>query len=134
MLCGSNPSRSRGIKRAADPDLYQFTVPVVAEIYVSRLLNPAPTGRFQRQVEHRVQQRGQGEVPDRHGPDGFCRGAAENLQRQVEIKDGLVVIVYQDGRVERWTPVGKRMVVEHWHPGAPFPSGTPVLGIADGAR
>jgi hypothetical protein len=52
----------------------------------------------------------------------------------VEIKDGSVVIVYQDDRVERWSPVGKRMVVEHWHPGAPFPSGTPVLGIADGAR
>jgi hypothetical protein len=53
---------------------------------------------------------------------------------KVEIKDGSVVIVYQDARVERWTPVGKRMVVEHWHPGAPFPSATPVLGIADGAR
>jgi hypothetical protein len=53
---------------------------------------------------------------------------------KVEIKDGSVVIVYQDDRVERWTPVGKRMVVEHWHPGAPFPSGTPVLGIADAVR
>jgi hypothetical protein len=53
---------------------------------------------------------------------------------KVEVKGGSVVIVYQDDRVERWTPVGKRMVVEHWHPGARFPSGTPVLGIADGAR
>ena len=53
---------------------------------------------------------------------------------KVEVKDGSVVIVYQDDRVERWTPVGKRMVVEHWYPGARFPSGTPVLGIADGAR
>jgi hypothetical protein len=53
---------------------------------------------------------------------------------KVEIKDGSVVIVYQDDRVERWTPVGKRMAVEHWHPGAPFPSGMPVLGIADGAQ
>jgi hypothetical protein len=53
---------------------------------------------------------------------------------KVEIQDGSVVIVYQDDQVERWTPVGKRMVVQHWHPGAPFPSGTPVLGIADGAR
>jgi hypothetical protein len=52
----------------------------------------------------------------------------------VEVKDGSVVIVYQDDRVERWTPVGRRMVVEHWHPGAPFPSGTPVLGIAEGVR
>ena len=53
---------------------------------------------------------------------------------KVEVKDGSVVIVYQDDRVERWTPVGKRMVVEHWYPSARFPSGTPVLGIADGAR
>jgi hypothetical protein len=53
---------------------------------------------------------------------------------KVEVKDGSVVIVYQDDRVERWTPVGKRMVVEHWYPGARFPSGTPVLGIADAAR
>jgi hypothetical protein len=53
---------------------------------------------------------------------------------KVEVKGGSVVIVYQDDRVERWTPVGKRMVVEHWYPGARFPSGTPVLGIADGAR
>jgi hypothetical protein len=53
---------------------------------------------------------------------------------KVEVKDGSVVIAYQDDRVERWTPVGKRMVVEHWYPGARFPSGTPVLGIADGPR
>ena len=52
----------------------------------------------------------------------------------MEIKDGSVVIVYQDDRIERWTPVGKRMIVEHWYPGARFPAGGPVLGIADGAR
>jgi hypothetical protein len=53
---------------------------------------------------------------------------------KAEVKDGSVVIVYQDDRVERWTPVGKRVVVEHWHPGARYPSGTPVLGIAEVAR
>jgi hypothetical protein len=53
---------------------------------------------------------------------------------KVEVKDGSVVIAYQDDRVERWTPVGKRMVVEHWYPGAQFPSGAPVLGIAEVAR
>jgi hypothetical protein len=53
---------------------------------------------------------------------------------KVKIQDGSVVIAYQDDRVERWTPVGRRMVVQHWHPSARFPSGTPVLGIADGAR
>ncbi len=68
---------------------------------------------------------------------GRMASVAEPLRTsngKVEVKDGSVVIVYQDDRVERWTPVGKRMVVEHWHPGAPFPSGTPVLGIAEVAR
>jgi hypothetical protein len=53
---------------------------------------------------------------------------------KTEIQGGSVIIIYQDERIERWTPVGKRMIVEHWHPGAPFPFGTPVLGIADGAQ
>jgi hypothetical protein len=53
---------------------------------------------------------------------------------KTEVKDGSILIVYQDDRVERWTPVGARMVVEHWHPGAPFPSGTPVVGIAERTR
>jgi hypothetical protein len=44
---------------------------------------------------------------------------------------GTFLIVYDDDRVERWTPVGKRMVVEHWFPAAQFPNGTPVRGIAD---
>ncbi len=53
---------------------------------------------------------------------------------KVDIQDGSVVIVYQDDRVERWTPIGKRMVVEHWYPGAEFPFGVPVLGVADDAQ
>jgi hypothetical protein len=46
-------------------------------------------------------------------------------------KDGKVVVVFQDDRVERWTPVGARMVVEHWAASAQFPCGTPVLGIGE---
>lgn len=53
---------------------------------------------------------------------------------RAQIKDGSVLIVYQDDRIERWTPVGKKMLVEHWHPSALFPSGTPVLGFAEAAR
>jgi hypothetical protein len=53
---------------------------------------------------------------------------------EAEVKDRSVVIVYQDDRVERWTPVGKRMVVEHWYPGARFSSERPVLGIAEVVR
>ena len=50
---------------------------------------------------------------------------------QVTAMGSAVVIVFEDDRVERWTPVGRRMIVEHWYPGANFPSGAAVLGIAD---
>jgi hypothetical protein len=43
---------------------------------------------------------------------------------------GSAVLTFEDDRVERWTPVGKQLVVEHWFPGSRFPAGTPVLGIA----
>jgi hypothetical protein len=46
-------------------------------------------------------------------------------------KDDSVVITFNDDRVERWTWVGKRMVVEHWFPGSRFPTAIPVLGIAE---
>ena len=29
---------------------------------------------------------------------------------------GAIIIAFDDDRVERWTPVGPRMVVEHWYP------------------
>ncbi|MGI8978758.1 MAG: hypothetical protein ACR2FY_06000 [Pirellulaceae bacterium] len=48
-------------------------------------------------------------------------------------KEGGVVITFHDDRVERWTPVGKRFVVEHWFPGSRLPTVTPVLGIAERA-
>jgi hypothetical protein len=51
------------------------------------------------------------------------------------VNGGSVVIVFEGGRVQRWTPVGKRFVVEHWFPGSRFPTASPgVLGIADRAR
>ena len=52
------------------------------------------------------------------------------------ISDGKVtagssfLFVCEDGRIERWTPVGRRMVVEHWASSDQFPNGTPVRGIA----
>ena len=49
----------------------------------------------------------------------------------VAVKGGSVVITFNDDRVERWTSVGKRLVVEHWFPGSRFPTAPPVLGIAD---
>jgi hypothetical protein len=45
-----------------------------------------------------------------------------------------VVIVFENGRVQRWTPVGKRLVVEHWFPGSQFPTAAVgVIGIAERA-
>jgi hypothetical protein len=46
-------------------------------------------------------------------------------------KDGLSVVLFEDGRVERWRPVGKRMVVEHWGHLSDMANGTPVLGIGE---
>jgi hypothetical protein len=42
-----------------------------------------------------------------------------------------LVIVFEDDRIERWTRVGKRHVVEHWFPGLQMAHAAPVLGIAD---
>lgn len=47
------------------------------------------------------------------------------------IRGAAIVIVFEDDRIERWTPVGQRLVVEHWFPGSQLPAATPVLGIAE---
>lgn len=57
-------------------------------------------------------------------PNRSANGKAERRNR-------VYVITFDDDRVERWTPVGGRMVVEHWFPASPFPDGRRVLGIAD---
>src|SRR6266849_2493157 len=67
------------------------------------------------------------------GKDGAA-SVAEPLRTsggKAVVKGSAVVIVYEDDRVERWTPVGKRLVVEHWFPASQFPTATPVLGIAE---
>src|SRR5262249_6117140 len=77
-----------------------------------------------------------------NGATGVCRSrkggedSVEEPQRRSDgmavIQGGSVVITFQDDRVERWTAVGKRVVVEHWFPGAAFPTAPPALGIATG--
>jgi len=47
--------------------------------------------------------------------------------------NGVVVLAFDDDRIERWTRIGHRMVVEHWASSDQFPGGTPVLGIAERA-
>jgi hypothetical protein len=54
-------------------------------------------------------------------------------QGRAVYKGGSLVVTFKDDRVERWTPVGKLFVVEHWFPGSGFPTATPVLGIAERA-
>lgn len=51
------------------------------------------------------------------------------------VSGGSAVMVFENGRVQRWTPVGKRFAVEHWFPGSRFPTAAAdVLGIAERAR
>jgi hypothetical protein len=51
---------------------------------------------------------------------------------KAEVKDGSVVISYEDGPVERWKPDGDRYVVEHWSTRGQFPADPPVVGTARG--
>lgn len=50
------------------------------------------------------------------------------------VKGGSVTLVFEDDVIERWTPVGKRYVVQFCHPGSQLPTVTPLLGIADRAQ
>lgn len=50
---------------------------------------------------------------------------------RAEIRGGSVVLRFNDDRVERWTPVGRWFFVEHWASGSLFPTGTPVVGVAE---
>ncbi|MEX2121349.1 MAG: ankyrin repeat domain-containing protein [Pirellulales bacterium] len=64
--------------------------------------------------------------------DGTAAVAEPNRNSggRVASGEGAVVIAFDDDRVERWTPIGQRIVVEHWYPADNFPCATPVLGIA----
>ena len=64
-------------------------------------------------------------------------GVAEPLRiagGRAKADGAAVAIVFDDDRVERWTTVGQKAVVEHWYPAAQYPQGTPVLGIAERVR
>ncbi len=50
---------------------------------------------------------------------------------KAEYKDNALVIIFGDDRVERWTTIDRRVVVEHFYPVSEFPAGHRVLGIAD---
>jgi hypothetical protein len=44
------------------------------------------------------------------------------------------VIKFDDDRLECWTLINGRAVVEHWYPASQFPEGPRVLGIAERAE
>ena len=45
--------------------------------------------------------------------------------------NGGAVLAFDDDRLERWTRIGQRIVVEHWGSSNQFPGGPSVLGIAE---
>ncbi len=74
------------------------------------------------------------EVCDLANSDGGMATVAEPQRRSrgsVDVEGTTLLLTFEDERIERWTPVGPRFVVEHWFPGAAYPTGTPVLGIAE---
>jgi hypothetical protein len=56
---------------------------------------------------------------------------ARTSDGKVTAVPGAFLFVSEDGRIERWTSVGKRMVVEHWAAVDQMTNGAPVKGIAD---
>jgi len=68
--------------------------------------------------------------------EGTANVAEPKRSSQGKVRDamnGVVVLAFDDDRIERWTKIGHRMVVEHWASSDQFPGGTPVLGIAERA-
>ena len=66
--------------------------------------------------------------------DNTCRGGNDHgwsSKGTLDHEDGRIIITYEDDRLERWTPVGRRMVIEHWHPASAYPEAKPVVGIAE---
>jgi hypothetical protein len=49
---------------------------------------------------------------------------------KAEVKNGSVIIGFEDGPVERWKPDGDQYMVEHWSTSGQFPAGPPVVGTA----
>ena len=67
----------------------------------------------------------------RHDGSASESETLRSSEGKVSQQAGAVVITFADDRVERWTAVDRRMVVEHWCPAAAYPAGYRVVGIAD---
>jgi RNA polymerase sigma factor (sigma-70 family) len=64
------------------------------------------------------------------GAASIAEGARKS-DGKAAVKESVIIIVFRDDQVERWTPVGHKMVVEHWATAADYPSVRPVLGIGE---
>lgn len=63
-----------------------------------------------------------------------CRGGNDHgwsSEGKIDHDNGRIIVTYDDDRIERWTRVRHRMVVEHWHPASAYPDATPIVGIAE---
>ncbi len=69
-----------------------------------------------------------------HDGEASVTEPARSSPGMAEPQGRSAVITYSDDRVERWTKVGERYLVEHWFPGSRIPTVDPVLGIAERAR
>jgi hypothetical protein len=105
-----------------------LTVPL-AQADPPRPEQPLPVGKWGVEFSNGVVER----VEVRRDGTSTVSEPARTSDGKVTALQGTFLVVYDDDRVERWTPVGKRVVVEHWFPAAQFPNGTPVRGIADAA-
>ena len=68
--------------------------------------------------------------------EGTANVAEPKRSSKGQVRDatnGVVVLAFDDDRIERWTMIGHRVVVEHWASSDQFPGGTPILGIAERA-
>jgi hypothetical protein len=53
----------------------------------------------------------------------------------VAVSGSAIQLLFENGRAQRWTPISKRFVVEHWFPGDKFPTtAASTLGIAEPAQ
>jgi hypothetical protein len=61
--------------------------------------------------------------------DDTVRFFEENLQTRLQ-RRGEVFVQFDDGRLERWTLAGERLLVEHWNPASKYPKQPPTeIGI-----
>jgi RNA polymerase sigma factor (sigma-70 family) len=65
------------------------------------------------------------------GKNGIAVRGDKKIDGRAAVKGGVTIIVFRDEQILRWTPVGQKMVVEHWANSTHYQSIRPTLGIAE---